>query len=513
MPSIASGTVFAYLDPAVSTFSNELEFLDFSIPEHLEQFHKYSEFRLFRQLSKEFSIDSNGNCDGTLFRFPLRTAESKLSKVLYVEQRLNALIDTFVNEGFLNLLFLKSVQSIKLYKKEMNSYDLKEIYSVQVSEKCIQDNYTNRNEFFETVKRCVEQKHYERLTLDYCLELEETVYGKSKFIKYFISELFGYGVDDTFMEMIKDPDLCYVPLVAVALPINKTVHPIEQTDPGGHIFCGLPLPMREKCMTGLPVHVNGFFALGPDRKDLKWKTISANESNDKSVIWNECLIEKMLPVVYCNLLKCLISKYQVFSTIYQAFPNQVNAKWQLLLPLFYELLSTLPCIHICTKALWVKFEEALFIEEELFTSKEQFLALQSLLQNMDKNVAHVPDYIIRPFIANIERVSKETVQKLLSENLGQYFSLSDKDKLLVLAFVLQCIDDVKKLCGLGIVPLMNNQYGKVNPVDADCDLIYIPTEMHPSEVLPSWEHVINLSFFDRNNVILDLFQRIAQTGE
>ena len=458
-------------------------------------------------MPKEFCINSSGICNGTLFRFPLRTSISKLSKVCYCGQRLETLINTFVNEGYLNILFLKKVQSIKLYKRNRGSDNLEELYSIEVSEECIRENYLKRNEFLESIKRSVCAVNYERLTLDYCLEVEENAQGRKSNIKYFISELFGYSNQDVFLDMIKDPDLSYIPLVSVALPV-------EGSDPGGHVFCGLPLPMQEKCMTGMPLHVNGFFALGPDRKDLKWKTVSASKSNDKSVLWNECLIEKLLPVVYSNLLSYLISNNNHCNIIYKAWPDKecVNTKWKSFLPYFCEKMSLIPCVFIESKSKWMTYGDVVFIEEHTFKSKEQFKAVHNLLQIMGKNVTCVAEHIIHSFKCSVNKVTKVTVQLALKDDPSQYTRIPDKDhQLLVLKFILSCYDDMRELCELQLLPLENGGYGEIQLPDKH-NLIYIPTDIHPKDLLPSHDSVLNLPFFSGHTDMVDLLQTIALTG-
>ena len=96
------------------------------------------------------------------------------------------------------------------------------------------------------------------------------------------------------------------------------------------------------------VHVNGFFALGQDRKDLKWKSLATSgRSNDKTVNWNEHLLTKLLPLVYVQLFNFMKTRLQgtrleknSLDEFYGAWPNlnDVDDKWKQVLPAFNKLM-------------------------------------------------------------------------------------------------------------------------------------------------------------------------------
>ena len=64
-------------------------------------------------------------------------------------------------------------------------------------------------------------------------------------------------------------DLSLVPWAGVAIQIANSTETPDVTDRvpvpcAGHVFVFLPLPVP----TGLPVHINGFFELSENRRDL-----------------------------------------------------------------------------------------------------------------------------------------------------------------------------------------------------------------------------------------------------
>ena len=246
LPCVASQSTFAYLDPMVDTFKDEVEILDFDEPTSSNQI--YHDFKPFQRLGKRFWRAGNG-VDGTLFRLPLRLTGSKLSSVTYDERRIDALIERFKEEAHSTLIFLKHVRSIKVYIIELGSDALEEVYSATLSNET-QVQYTEKKaNFVRQIDECVQRQDFNTLTgLSHLLQIEvQSGDEERKIYQYAVCEQYGYsGTDEEFIELMSDEDLSYVPLVAVAYPISR------ELDDGGHVFCTLPLPLHTRHMTGMP---------------------------------------------------------------------------------------------------------------------------------------------------------------------------------------------------------------------------------------------------------------------
>ncbi|XP_057316917.1 sacsin-like [Hydractinia symbiolongicarpus] len=505
LPTISSKTIFAYLDPIAKTFTDELEFLDFSNLDDKSKFKNYSDFDPFKQLPT-YSLDGNGRCDGTLFRFPLRQEKSDISSVSYDNTRFMKLINTFMNDGYMNLLFLKNIQSIKFYKIRSGNKQMEELYSVNISQRCVQQYGQQRKAFIDRLTNQVQQGNFQELTLNHQVDIGEDSRGKKTSYSFMLSEYFGYTkTGDDFYEMITDEELSYIPLVAVAMPLDSS--------DGGHIFCGLPLPLREKRMTGLPVHVNGFFALGPDRKDLKWKTISSAESNDKSVNWNLCLINILLPMAYFNLIKHLIAANDA-NIVYKCWPNhdEVNHKWESFLIELYQKLRNVPCIYITSTKKWAHVHNVSFLKENLFASVNQYLAVSGFLKNIDANVAHVPDHILKSVSDFITFVNKDIVIYHLQENYNLFHNISTDQQCHILAFSIQDTNDLKALNGVPIICKVDESYNSIY-YETKSTCVYIPTRDHPKEILPSLVNTLDTSFFAVDMEFFSRLQEIAASGK
>ena len=234
----------------VGTFKGEVEILDFDEPTSSNQ--TYHDFKSFQRLGTKFWKPGNG-VDGTLFRLPLRLTGSRLSSVTYDEMRIDALIERFKEEAHSTLIFLKHVQSIKVFTIECGSDVLNEVYSATLSKETQQNFADKKADFVREIDECVQQQDFGTLTgLSHLLEIivqsDDDWDGElhTHTYKYAVCEQYGYdGKDREFIELMTDEELSYVPMVAVAYPITSR-------DDGGHVFCTLPLPLHTRRMTGMP---------------------------------------------------------------------------------------------------------------------------------------------------------------------------------------------------------------------------------------------------------------------
>ena len=100
-----------------------------------------------------------------------------------------------------------------------------------------------------------------------------------------------------------DPSLSYLPKVGVAMALPSSPQD-SVPEIQGHVFCVLPLPVQKTSLTGLPVHVNGFFALTQNRGQIKFPTTGQEGQplTDQSLKWNQCLLEEAIPQAYATMI-------------------------------------------------------------------------------------------------------------------------------------------------------------------------------------------------------------------
>ena len=258
-------------------------------------------------------VFSRGFYDGTLFRFPFRTKPSELSEAIYSAKKMDILFESFEADAHLVLLFLQHLESIELYVREESESNPERIFHVRIADQNLQIVRAKRKEFFAKIKPG--KLMTESVTVTYPVTIEtvkfnalfddETVRQHS----FLVTNYFCAGeISTRFQKLMADEELNYLPTVgvAMALPTSPNLH---TPDINGHVFCFLPLPVQTRSLTGLPVHVNGFFALSQNRRYIKSPNAdqedrerSGQQLTDKSLLWNRCLLEEAIPRAYVTMI-------------------------------------------------------------------------------------------------------------------------------------------------------------------------------------------------------------------
>lgn len=135
LPSFVSGKYIVLFDPQGAYLPN----VSAANPGKRIDFVSSSAITLYNdQLSPycAFGCDMKAPFQGTLFRFPLRTAEqaslSRLSRQVYTEDDILSLFAQLYEEAVYNLLFLKNVLSLEMYVWESGMSEPKIVYSCSI---------------------------------------------------------------------------------------------------------------------------------------------------------------------------------------------------------------------------------------------------------------------------------------------------------------------------------------------------------------------------------------------
>ena len=270
-------------------------------------------------------IFTRGSYLGTLFRFPLRTEPSKLSETLYSAEKINDLFNSFMADAHLVLLFMQHLECIELYVRDELEMEPRRTFQVRISEESLKLVREKRKEFKETVPSDQLLPHSVHVT--YPITIETVQYcqgaeaGKCSHSYLVTNYVCGGDLSSEFQALAVDPSLSYLPLVGVAMALPSSPQdPVPEIQ--GHVFCVLPLPLPagKTSLTGLPVHVNGFFALTQNRGYIKFPTAEqeGHPLTDKSLKWNKCLLEEAIHQAYATMILEAINDIKVqAATVYQ----------------------------------------------------------------------------------------------------------------------------------------------------------------------------------------------------
>ena len=318
LPSIVSGSKVGMIDPHEKYFTDgtskrtgyswrmkENRNVMITIPD------QFSPYKGVFGISDD--VFSEGSFIGTLFRFPLRKVASELSPTLYSDERVCTLFDGFAADAHLVLLFLQHLESIELYVREESDVEPRKTFEVRISGESLCLARNKRMEFRTSVSTGKLMTDPVEVTYPIIIETIHYSQGEERLLKkdsYLVTNYFcGEEISLEFKILASDKSLRYLPLVGVAMATSS------QRESLGHLFCFLPLPAQKTSLTGLPVHINGFFALSQNRRHIKYPTAEQEDQeragrklSDKSLLWNRYLQEEAVPKAYVAMIMTAINE-------------------------------------------------------------------------------------------------------------------------------------------------------------------------------------------------------------
>ena len=286
--------------------------------------------------------------DGTLFRFPLRTEDqasaSEIKKLWYNQEQMRELLQMFLHGAENVLLFTQNVLSVGIYHlPNTESQDPQPTLMFQVTKSASHAGILRELSFTFTLpptafkltpeemsflQQCnflqasskskmlargkkVDAKKLPKSSMIVDVECRLTKSGSDFFHDGFHSEkatwLIVSSMGNGQALKFANDDPCLLPSAGSAVQLLPTESntfcpsPVAKTFDGldlkGTIFCYLPLPIH----SGLPVHINGAFALASNRRHLQMKL-----EDDKScygVEWNNVLLLDSVTSALLDLLE------------------------------------------------------------------------------------------------------------------------------------------------------------------------------------------------------------------
>ena len=261
------------------------------------------------------------NFQGTLFRLPLRTAEhaknSEIRKQAFTESNVKELLDALINSGEELLLFLKSVQEIRVYEIPANSQETRqEILAIVTQNQ--QEVREARQQLLDAIPKTpdklLELCHNNPaglISVSYRHEIETISrhrHTKSTWRTVSLIRTDAGGELEKVIQAMYESQEKVLPWAGAAARINAVSSEGNPQPAGGKVYCFLPLPLE----SGLPVHINGFFNLNSSRDNLSSDSGQTGKDRPRA-IWNQLLAQHVLSHAYANLIVDLvqdIGRYQ-----------------------------------------------------------------------------------------------------------------------------------------------------------------------------------------------------------
>ena len=403
---------------------------------------------------------------GTLFRFPLRTKEqairSEIKAVHYDNDQMRELLDIFVRGAKHLLLFTQNVCQLSIFHLPGESTEetqpklmfqvTKSLSKIGIIRELTVPLALSRHlrnvstDVLHLIKQCnvlrassevakhaggVKEINDSLLKSAYTVDITSNVAecGRSFFedkseIKsisevWFVASSMGRGQAFKFSEN----DKSLLPAAAVAVQLIPQERETFVPEPAGSIaaegkphhngtvFCYLPLPIH----SGLPVHINGAFAVDSSRRRLKEKT-----EDDKTCVgveWNNVLLKDCVCAAYLDLLEDMKAAANLYS-FHSLWPREhdVERCCEPLARSFYEKVASGGFCLFSDGKRWVDINQVVFLEPNFRHDRRvgdlSFAVLQMLF-NENKVVIDLPVDVFKSFMKYglEEKIQAQTFDK------------------------------------------------------------------------------------------------------
>ena len=509
-----SGDAIAFLDPHEAHFErNEtgkmFSLNDCPLREHPDQFLPYEDV-LDCKISTQFY-------NGTLFRFPLRSEPSHLSKKNYTPDKVRQLFDAFQKEASVILLFLKNIEEIALFESD-HSNIRQRIFTVRLSESCRQQIHNEKKSFLTQVKRLSDGK-ITKTNVSLALSFDE-VDKRGEVVNQRWLVHHEINARDSRLKQLSW-DLGLLPWIGMATPLDGS-QPQRLSPSGGRIFCFLPLPPDADAKTGLPVHVHGYFGLTDNRRGLKWPGLDCQ--NDSTAEWNVRLLEGVGGQAYASLLLYLIEKLsrepgdpsEKANVAYLSWPTvqKVQSHWEGLLKRMFLTISAENVFWTpANGGTWLRPQDV-YLNRMTHSSEIKAAVLESLTQ-ANEAVVTLPVHVMNA-IDSMSWVTRSITPAYLRNLLRQkrkgswnVETLSKEKKLCLLQYVLQD-QNLHDLRGVPLLPLANGKFVEFRPLQYNRDssaAVYVSSTRYSRSLLPNME-----SKFLADNVCSSVLQYLSSVA-
>nr|XP_029136473.1 sacsin-like [Labrus bergylta] len=413
IPSILSGNHLLILDPNVT-----------HLKKHIKQKSNpgikldLSQQRIFHWFPGQFGpYEGIFDCNftrqrlpepypGTLIKLPFRTEEealkSEVSSNVYHKDRIVTFQQDFIRNSQTHLLFLKKINTLSLQsiannvstplrddeKKSLLSLSKTTFSTMKIPD----ENSESKQLQAEKSLKKLDGKCKE--IIDCCkvniVQMTSEQSGVTEVQSWLLYNCFG--TDQSLQMALQEnkQSKFSLPIGGIAVPVQNDPETGKfaprQTDLVGQAFCFLPLSIQ----TGLPVNVNGTFAVTSNRRGL-WESGVKHE-------WNKALLQDPTVTAYVTsllALKKMSEDQQLENYQYHTFwpdREKVSETFKPLVDAFYNAIaqpSTGPKLFSDGEH-WCSMNSAIFLHESIEKDKD----ISQLAVQVCKTIAKEPNHVV-----------------------------------------------------------------------------------------------------------------------
>ncbi|RDX78476.1 Sacsin, partial [Mucuna pruriens] len=507
IPMFVSGENIVMFDPHASSLPG-------ISPSHPGLRIKFVGRQILEQFPDQFSPLLHFGCDlqhpfpGTLFRFPLRTAgvasRSQIKKEVYTPEDVRSLFASFSEVVSETLLFLRNVKSISIFVKEGTGHEMHLLH--RVCRTCIGEPEIGSTEaqdvfnFFKESRRVGMNRvqFLKKLSLSIGRDLpykcqkilitEQSTSSRNS--HYWITtECLGDGnAQKRTSEAANSNCHNFVPWACVAAYLNSVklvgnlvessevkddcmvspdlfpssslpARPLENFE--GRAFCFLPLPIS----TGLPAHVNAYFELSSNRRDI-WFGSDMTGGGRKRSEWNIYLLENVVAPAYGRLLEKIASEIGPCDLFFSLWPATLGLEpWASAVRKLYQFVAECNLRVLYTEARegqWISTKHAIFPDFTFPKAAELIKALSGA----SLPVVTLPQSLSERFMEICPSLHFLTPKLLRTLLIRRKREFKDRDAMILT--LEYCLHDLQEsvqfdtLCGLPLLPVADGSFTSVD---------------------------------------------------
>eukprot|EP01117_Protostelium_nocturnum_P016092 TRINITY_DN6312_c0_g1_i1.p1 TRINITY_DN6312_c0_g1~~TRINITY_DN6312_c0_g1_i1.p1 ORF type:complete len:1595 (-),score=487.74 TRINITY_DN6312_c0_g1_i1:214-4998(-) len=510
--SFISRDQIVYFDPHGTSLPDGKQGLKIKYLEgdHLEKY--------FRQFST-FSSVKGLNCslkesfNGTMIRLPLRNerqaTKSTLCKSCYEPQEIKGILHDLANSSASILLFLRYVEEISIYFKNGT-----EEFKVSESRVSTSESLRMERSLINSIVGNTDKKK-KKTESSFQMEIVTTVEDKLRSFASILhkedskdEEAFdgqyeerekwrfhqGSGVEnEESHSLAKRSGSVHWGSIAALSSFTSSSGRVLKERKGGNAYSFLPLPIE----TGLPIHLNAFFAVSSNRRTLWMGTSDSTGAGELKVAWNEFTLKSTLPKVYADFIlssRDSNGKEDQFSL----WPNlsRVKTPFDFVAKGMIKSISDrkLKVFYSKSSGEWLDLSQ--IVVEDQQTRLHCGDKLRAALSEIGINLIDLPDHVkelmkasqVTYKVADAKFITDEIRRKMklsyeVAEELLQYILVADAKELTQGTFEL--------LNEIQCIPLVRNQLGVFNKSGMGNNLYVCPDSY--LDLLPKFTGVLSSS--------------------
>lgn len=408
IPSVLSGTSLLILDPNVTHLKTRINKSNPGIKLNLSQRGLFKCFPgQFGPYERIFDCDFTQQKPyaGTLIRLPFRTEEealtSEIRQTVYCKNDIISFLNCLCEDSKIHLLFLRNICTLALDRIPKDASTPPRDAEIETM---LQVSKTTVTTFRIPNKTHVaEQQKSEKLLMKDDVKGNGVDYHKANVVKvtsqqsgvtedqsWLLYSCFGTQQSIKMALKKKEQARFSLPIGGVAVPLQidadtEKLAPVE-TGFSGKAFCFLPLSIH----TGLPVNINGTFAVTSNRKGL-WQSGVKGD-------WNKALLQDPIVNAYVTallVLKEMAKRKELEPYSYHTFwphREKVSENFKSLVDAFYSRIcqpsSGLELFY--DGELWCAMSSAIFLHENIEEDKD----IGSLAVQVCKKHVRAPNHVV-----------------------------------------------------------------------------------------------------------------------